>query len=165
MLRIAGYAGVVLACLLIIVQTARAGMVLSLETDEGDAVYTVPVREGSMFGIRYIHSVAQTPVTDYFIVKGNAIWLDRTVYSDFGAGLPHTPEGGQVFRHENGKLVLSGFNRKLGSFQLRVGRVADHMLLIIPGGKSSRGPREVPLNKLAEPGSTLTFAIRKQPGK
>lgn len=158
-------AGLGLACLLFLAIPARAELVLSLENDEGDAVFSMPVKEGTLFGIRYIHSVAQTPVTDYFKIKDASIWLDRTVYSDFGAGLPHNPEDGQVFSHHNGQLVLSGFNRKLGSFQLRVGRVAEHMLLVLPGRGTKKGPREIPLARLAEPGSTLTFAVRQSKGK
>lgn len=139
-------------------------LMLTLENPEGDILYSSPVKNGSIFGIRYLHSVALSPVTDYFIIKEDGIWLDRTVYSDFGAGLPHAPEGKQVMRSHNGKLSISGYDKKLGSFQLRVGRVANHILLLMPGKpQSSPGPRwvEIPLDSIAEPGSAVTFAVRR----
>lgn len=151
------------AWLLLLFQPAWAGKILlTLENPEGDILYSTPVKEGSVFGIRYLHSVALSPVTDYFIIKENGIWLDRTVYEDFGAGLPHAPEGRQVMRTHNGKISISGFDRKLGSFQLRVGRVANHILLLLPG-KADPGQRwqEIPLDSIAEPGSAVTFAVRQ----
>ena len=51
-----------------------------------------PVRRGKDWvRIRYIHSVAKSPVEDWFRVSQQTIFLERTVYQDFGAGLPHTP--------------------------------------------------------------------------
>lgn len=143
---------------------AGAPLLLSLGDSEGKVLYSVPMQSGSVFAIRYRHSVALSPVTDYFIVKDDGIWLDRTVYQDFGAGLPHKPEGGQVMRSQEGHITISGFNRKLGSFQLRVGRVANHTLLLMP--RQTRTDQdsdllEIPLATIARPGTAITFAIRR----
>lgn len=145
------------------VALAESQLLLTLENPQGETLYSAPVKEGSVFGIRYVHSVAQSPVTDYFVIKDGGIWLDRTVYEDFGAGLPHAPEEGQIMRQGNGKISISGYNRKLGSFQLRVGRVANHILILMPGlPPDASGPhwRELPLDKIAKPGSAITFAVR-----
>lgn len=139
-------------------------LLLSLENPAGEVIYSTPVQSGNVFGIRYRHSVALSPVTDYFIVKNDGIWLDRTVYQDFGAGLPHTPEGTQVMRSQDGHISISGFNRKLGSFQLRVGRVAHHVLLLmsVPTREQPQPPLlEIPLESIAKPGSAITFAVRR----
>lgn len=152
---------------LLMCQTAPAAdkkLLLTLENAEGETLYSAPVKNGSVFGISYLHSVALSPVTDYFIVRDGSIWLDRTVYEDFGAGLPHAPEGKQVMRSHNGKISISGYDKKLGSFQLRVGSVANHILLLMPGDKPAqpgRGWTKIPLNAIAEPGSALTFAVRR----
>lgn len=143
---------------------AKDHLLLSLENRAGDVLYAAPVRSGSVFAIRYQHSVALSPVIDYFVVKNGSIWLDRTVYQDFGAGLPHAPEGGQVMRSQDGNISISGFNRRLGSFQLRVGRVANHILLLMPRkamGSQNQDWQEIPLATIAEPGSAITFAIRR----
>lgn len=134
----------------------RVNFDLALEDAAGATLYSMPVHDGSEFAIRYTHSVALTPVTDYFFIRNNSIWLDKTEYQDFGAGLPHTPEPGQQMRAENGKLSISGYNRDLGSFQLRVGRVAGHKLLIRSGDKWV----EVSLDDLTVPGSAITFLVK-----
>lgn len=117
-----------------------------------------PLAEGQGFAIRYTHSVALTPVEDHFVIRDGIIHLDKTVYQDFGAGLPTAPEAGQRMRSADGRLVISGYARPLASFDVRVGRVAGHTLLLPPGA----GKGETPLAELAPPGSALTFTYAPQ---
>lgn len=140
---------------------AGDSLLLCLENGDGKVLYSEPMQNGSIFAIRYRHSVALSPVTDYFIVKNDGIWLEKTVYQDFGAGLPHAPEGGEIMSSGDGHITIGGFNRKLGSFQLRVGRVANHVLLI-RRSKAGEEPDllEIPLATMAGPGSAVTFAVR-----
>ena len=122
--------------------------------DAGGAVVAAwPMDEGQGFAIRYTHSVALTPVEDHFLIRDGVIRLDRTVYQDFGAGLPSAPEAGQHMSAGQGRIIMSGYDRPLPSFDVRVGRVAGHTLLLAGAG----GAREVPLAELAAPGSALTF--------
>ena len=120
----------------------------------------LPFGNGSVFGIRYIHSVARTPVTDWFAVSDGCLYLENAEYQDFGAGLPHMPEGGQRMSTGNGKVVISGFHRALPRFDLRVGRIARHTLLLPAAGG---GWHELPLDRVAPPGSALTFHIEGDP--
>ena len=70
------------------------------------------------------------------------------------------PEGGQRMSTGNGKVVISGFHRALPRFDLRVGHVARHTLLLpVVGG----GWHELPLDRVAPPGSALTFHIEGEP--
>lgn len=117
-----------------------------------------PLGEGEGFAIRYTHSVALTPVEDYFVIRGGVIYLDRTVYQDFGAGLPSAPEPGQQMSAGKGRLVMSGYDRPLKTFDVRVGRVAGHTLLLPDGA----GGGEVPFTELAPGGSALTFTYAPQ---
>lgn len=135
--------------------------ILALKNKDDSPLLTIPVKNGSSFAIRYIHSVAQTPVTDFFTVKDGAIWLDRTVYHDFGAGLPHQPEGGQQMSQKNGELIISGYNKRLPQFALRVGRVANHVLLLCKD--SENVDEEIRLDTLAAPGSVINFAVEERP--
>lgn len=112
-----------------------------------------PLAEGQGFAIRYTHSVALTPVEDHFVIRDGIIHLDKTVYQDFGAGLPTAPGPGQSMSAADGRLVISGYARPLESFDVRVGRVAGHTLLLPSGA----GQAEIPLAELAPPGSALTF--------
>lgn len=120
----------------------------------------LPFGNGSVFGIRYIHSVARSPVTDWFVVSDGCLYLEKTEYQDFGAGLPHMPEGGQRMSTGDGKVVISGFHRALPRFDLRVGRIARHTLLLPAAGG---GWHELPLNRVAPPGAALTFRIEDRP--
>lgn len=133
---------------------------LNLVTTNGDIVLSKKINPKEGFAVRYTHSVARTPVTDYFIVENNKIFLDKTIYKDFGAGLPHHPEGSQIMRLENGSLVISGFKRYLPEFILRIGRIAEHTLLIPNlNGKGWKHPQEIILKNVASPGTSLKFII------
>lgn len=132
-------------------------LTLLLKNEAGDPLLSIPVNNGSRFAIRYLHSVAKTPVTDFFLVKDGAIWLDKTVYHDFGAGLPHNPEGGQTMSQRNGELIISGYNRKLPQFALRVGRIARHTLLIFKDSANENVAEEIRLDSLAAPGAAISF--------
>lgn len=139
---------------------------LVLKNEEGRVLFSCPVDEGFSFGIRYTHSVAKSPVEDWFRVSRHVIFLEKTVYQDFGAGLPHNPGPGQTMTTGQGRIVISGYHRALPSFDVRVGRIARHTLLLPRLGTSSgiahRGAdtvREIPLASLARPGSAVTFML------
>ena len=57
---------------------------------------------------------------------------------------------------ENGKVVISGYHTALPSFDVRVGRVANHTLLLPEEGG---GQQEIPLNSLLEPGQAITLTV------
>ncbi len=122
---------------------------------DGSVLGAWPMAEGQGFAIRYTHSVALTPVEDHFVIRDGIIRLDKTVSQDFGAGLPSAPEPGQSMSAGNGRIVMSGYNRPLPRFDVRVGRVAGHVLLLPAGG----GMRELPLTDLAPAGNALTFTF------
>lgn len=131
---------------------------LCIRDAAGALVAAWPLREGDDFAIRYTHSVALTPVEDHFVIKDGGIRLDRTVYQDFGAGLPSAPEPGQHMSSGGGRIVMSGYDRPLPSFDVRVGRVAGHALLL----PEAAGGGEKPLADLAPPGKALTFSFAPQ---
>ena len=138
-------------------QTAPQSLVLLGEN--GEPLFTCPAEEGFVFGIRFTHSVALSPVEEWFSVRGGVIHLDKTVYQDFGAGLPHYPEPGQTMTAENGRIVIFGYDRPLPSFTQRVGRIANHALLPPP---SCGAGDEIFLKTLAPAGSPVTITLVPQ---
>lgn len=134
---------------------------LALFAENGEHLFTCPAPEGFAFGIRFTHSVALSPVEDWFSVKDGVIHLDKTVYQDFGAGLPHEPEPGQTMKTEGGHIVISGYDRALPSFTVRVGRIANHSLLPPP---SCGAGAEIFLKSLAPAGSPVTFTLIPEQG-
>ena len=127
---------------------------LVVSNEAGATVFSAPIQPDKGFAIRYKHSVALTPVIDYFRIKSGDIYIDATVYEDFGAGLPHDSDKDEKMSVEHGKIILSGLNRKVSPFELRVGRVANHTLIL------DDGEREIPLSSLAKPGSALRFSAK-----
>lgn len=146
----------VFLCLCFSPSLAASQDYLIIENNEGKKIYSSPLRKDKGFAIRYQHSVALTPVIDYFLPLEGDILLTRTEYKDFGAGLPYMPEEGQSMRQENGLITISDINRKMPEFTLRVGRVANHELILFDENNMI-----LPLNKLAEPGTSLTFKIKE----
>lgn len=135
---------------------------LVIKNTEGQVLLTVPVRSGQYFIIRYTHSVALSPVEDYFTIVGKEIVLDKTVYKDFGAGLPHMPEDNQHMQINNGKVIIDGLDRHFSSFDVRVGRVANHVLVLMQPEKADDQHSPllyIPLDYLSKPGSALNFSI------
>ena len=64
------------------------------------------VSEGDEFSVRFIHSVNQYPLTDVYEIRDSKIYVVRTIYNNFGAGVQTEIEevGHFVYRHvfENG---------------------------------------------------------------
>lgn len=129
---------------------------LELRDARGELLWSTSAREGMTFAIRYTHSVALTPVEDCFAVVDGVIELQRSEYQDFGAGLPHAPEQGQRMRIEGGRVIMDGYRRPLPSFEVRVGRVARHTLLL---DDASGVRRALPLDSLARPGQVIRFGL------
>lgn len=132
---------------------------LEVANEEGEEIAAFAVNPKCGFAIQYTHSVALSPVTDYFTIRDGEIWLRKTEYSDFGAGLPHNPEDDQKMRFDGGKVIIEDYNRKVSPFYVRVGRIANHKLLFLEGSDNNdcAVAKILPLDKLAKPGKALKF--------
>lgn len=135
--------------------------VLVLRDVQGHEVFTTPLPQDGVFGIRFTHSVALSPVEEWFHADDGVIALDRTVYQDFGAGLPHETAPGQRMTVRDGYIEISGYTLRLQRMDVRVGRVAGHVLLLPPGRTDKTAVRELPLSALAPPGAALSFTVEK----
>ena len=93
---------------------------LVLRDSSGRELFSRPAPDGSAFAIRYRHSVALSPVEDWFSVSGGCIYLEKTVYQDFGAGLPHQPGPGQRMYTENGKKLITSAGLGSHTINLRI---------------------------------------------
>lgn len=107
-------------------------LTLELSNSETGKVYrTFAVKEGTEFSVSFIHSVNKSPVTDVFVIRDDKIYVDRTVYSAFGAGVQSTLEPGQKLSYDDdGNMVVSGFGTVFPEVKYIVGTVYDHVLEI-----------------------------------
>ena len=107
--------------------------VRNAKTNELYARYLV--HDGDGFSIGFIHSVNQSPVTDYYEFLNHTIYVEKTVYYGFGAGVQTQIEDGQSLEYgEDGSMIVSGFHKEIPDLLYIVGTVSDH-ILVINGGE------------------------------
>jgi len=110
----------------------RSGDYLVLRNGDTDEEFArFRVSEGDEFSVRFIHSVNQYPLTDVYEIRDHKIYVVRTIYNNFGAGVQTEIEEGQILEiNENGEMVVSGFNQEMPWLSYIVGTVSDHILTI-----------------------------------
>ena len=110
----------------------RSGNYLVLRNGDTDEEFArFRVNEGDEFSVTFIHSVNQYPLTDVYQIKDGKIFVIRTIYNNFGAGVQTEIEEGQTLTiNENGEMVVSGFDMEMPYLSYIVGTVSDHTLTI-----------------------------------
>lgn len=99
--------------------------------DTGKELMIYPVSDGDEFSVTFIHSVNKTPVTDVYQIRDGAIYVVRTIYYSFGAGVQTQIEAGQTLEYgADGSMTVSGFERPMDRLSYIVGTVSDHILKI-----------------------------------
>ena len=133
--------------------TYRSGDHLVLRNgDTNEEFARFRVSEGDEFSVRFIHSVNQYPLTDVYEIRDSKIYVVRTIYNNFGAGVQTEIEEGQTLEiNENGEMVVSGFNLEMPWLSYIVGTVSDHTLTL--HGK------EISLRELCGRNSKVAFSI------
>jgi hypothetical protein len=114
-------------------QRQRGYLVLS-SVKTGQIYARYPVRMSDTFSIGFIHSVNKSPVTDYYEIRPDGIYVVKTVYYGFGAGVQTQLEEGQKLEYgEDGSMIITGFDRKMEDLVYFVGTVSDHTLTLEDG--------------------------------
>ena len=112
--------------------TLRSGDYLVLRNGDTNAEYVrFRVKEGDEFSVTFIHSVNKYPLTAVYEIRDHKIYVIRTIYNNFGAGVQTEIEDGQTLTYdENGEMVVSGFNKEMPYLSYIVGTVSDHTLTL-----------------------------------
>ncbi len=119
----------------------------------GEVLMCAPVNQGDTCVMSFIHSVNKRPVFDTWRFEADHIVIVKSRFDAFGAGMPESStDEGTLAVLDDGWLEWT-VNRPVPDLIVRVGRVANHVLLL-------KG-REVPLANLAEPGRALRFKVRR----
>lgn len=114
------------------------------------------IAEGEEFSVMFIHSVNQYPLTDVYRIRDHKIYVVRTIYYNFGAGVQTEIEEGQTLEYGgNGEMIVSGFNMEMPHLSYIVGTVSDHTLTI-------RG-KEISLRELCGRNSRVELSCEHQP--
>lgn len=116
----------------ILVFSLRSGDYLVLRNGDTDEEFArFRVSEGDEFSVTFIHSVNQYPLTDVYQIRDHKIYVVRTIYNNFGAGVQTEIEEGQKLEiNENGEMVVSGFDMEMPWLSYIVGTVSDHVLTL-----------------------------------
>ncbi|MFN2340405.1 MAG: DUF1850 domain-containing protein [Halanaerobium sp.] len=88
-------------------------------------IWEEKIDNGDDFSIKYQHSVARTPVIEFFEIKDGKILLTGTEYQSYGAGLPTSAAAGDYIL-ENDKFIIKNINQFLPEIMLRVSDYAEH---------------------------------------
>lgn len=130
--------------------------ILVLSDAGGGEVYAeFDVEDGNEFSISFIHSVNNSPLTDVYQVRGMDIYVVRTIYYAFGAGVQTEIEEDQALEYgENGEMIVSGFDRRMERLLYIVSPVSDHVLTV--------GGGEYSLTELCGKSASVEFALRRR---
>ena len=112
----------------------RAGLFTLDNVKTGKQIAVYDLKVGDTFSIGFIHSVNKSPVTDYYELREDGIYVVKTVYYGFGAGVQtELGEGETLTYGEDGSMIITGFNRKMEDLIYFVGTVSDHTMVINEG--------------------------------
>ncbi|HOP72133.1 MAG TPA: DUF1850 domain-containing protein [Thermoclostridium caenicola] len=121
--------------------------------DTGEVLGEFPVQSGDEFSVSFVHSVNNSSVTDVYEIRGNSIYVIRTVYYAFGAGVQTELDEGQTLEYgEDGAMIVSGFDKRMDNLSYIVGTVSDHVLEI--------NGRSVSLRELCGKNTCVRFSVR-----
>ena len=127
---IAGLTLLLALCVAVVSALQYSGWYLVLRNaDTGHRYARYRMEEGDSFSVTFIHSVNKTPLTDCYLVENGSIYVEKTIYYSFGAGVQTELEGNETLTYgEDGSMIVSGFHRKIPDLIYFVGTVSDHTL-------------------------------------
>ena len=100
-------------------------------TQTGGIIRQFPLEAGDGFAVTFIHSVNKSPVSDFYEVREDGIYVVKTVYYGFGAGVQTELGEGQVLTYgEDGSMIITGFDLRMNDLIYAVGTVSDHVLAL-----------------------------------
>jgi hypothetical protein len=121
-------------------------------------IYSRSALEG--FVISYTHSVNKGRIHDYYACRKidhkNIFILEKSVFVSYGAGIPEPEEiAACTFEVTDTGYVLNDLNKKLDTFLLAVGVIAEHSITI--------GGNEYFLKNYFPAQTSLVFSIKRIP--
>ena len=109
----------------------RSGHLVLVNEETGEEIARYRASEGDTFSIGFVHSVNKSPVTDFYEIRRDGIYVVKTVYYGFGAGVQTELEEGQKLEYgEDGSMIITGFDRRMDDLVYFVGTVSDHTLTL-----------------------------------
>lgn len=100
--------------------------------DLGSEIASFPIGENDYFYIKFIHSVNMSPVIDYYkFDQENKIYVYKTIYYNFGAGVETELEGNESMSYgDDGSMIIDNINKEIDPLVYYLSSVYDHKLSI-----------------------------------
>ena len=116
----------------------QSGCLVLSSVKTGEVYARYPVHASDTFSIGFVHSVNKSPVTDYYEIRPDGIYVVKTVYYGFGAGVQTELEEGQKLEYgDDGSMIITGFDKRIDDLVYFVGTVSDHTLTLEDGTEIS----------------------------
>ncbi|MBQ0052301.1 MAG: DUF1850 domain-containing protein [Treponema sp.] len=102
---------------------------ISNRKNVSESIYSRPALQG--FVISYTHSVNKGRIHDHYVCDGDQLILEKSVFVSYGAGIPEPEEIADCqFELTEDGYVLNKLNKRLDSFLMAVGVIAEHSVTI-----------------------------------
>ena len=100
--------------------------------DSGAEIASFPIEANDYFYVKFIHSVNMSPVIDYYkFNKDDKIYVYKTIYYNFGAGVETKLEGNETMTYgDDGSMIIENINKEIDPLVYYLSSVYDHKLSI-----------------------------------
>ena len=142
---------IVVAALAIFLKPNSPKLILR-DAETGKVYAKSDLAENETFSITFVHSVNQSPVTDYFRREANnQLVCYATRYHAYGAGIPESwPEDAKIETSKDG-IYVSNLHIEAPDVTYIVGTVSDHTLVI--------GDKTISLRALCGKNAEVVFSL------
>lgn len=161
--RVAAFRLTIAAALVVVAAVATAAAVplwpaLRLSVDE-DRLGHLPLAEGELFTLSYVHSIDHLPIEEYIEVRDGNLVVDSTRLRQFGAGMGHRPGEG-TGRADGEWWVIEDMNRDIGpEVAIRVGAPSVDHRVITPDAEVRLSPCLATRRVVVEPVRATTLQL------
>lgn len=100
--------------------------------ESGSKIASFPIGVNDYFYVKFTHSVNMSPVIDYYkFNKDNEIYVYKTVYYNFGAGVETELEGDETMTYgDDGSMIIDNIDKKIDPLEYYLSSIYDHKLSI-----------------------------------
>lgn len=125
------------------------------DRDTGRRYARYLLREGEEFRVEFKHSVNLSPVIDVYRIEDGEIYVEKTIYYHFGAGVQTQLNEGETLSYaDDGAMIVGNIHQKRSGMTYIVGTVYDHVL--------TAGGRRISLSSLCGRNAPVRFTYEFQ---
>ena len=98
----------------------------------GNEIASFPIMANDYFYVKFTHSVNMSPVIDYYkFNKDNEIYVYKTVYYNYGAGVETELENNETLSYgPDGSMIIENIDKKIDPLTYYLSDIFDHKLSI-----------------------------------